>query len=168
MNCLKFYLTKQAKMTTISAQNTAKLILAILKSDDEMAEYTSRLKLLKLLYYVQGYHLAMFDAPLFNDKIEAWLHGPVVRSVWNWAKNYGDEAMQKEALNKEQITALSLHPQQIKLISEVLEIYNKYSAYGLRDKTHTEMPWLSAYEKDKNNEITQDSLKEFFTPLVER
>ena len=142
-------------MTTISAQNTAKLILAILKSDDEMAEYTSRLKLLKLLYYVQGYHLAMFDAPLFNDKIEAWLHGPVVRSVWNWAKNYGDEAMQKEA-------------QQIKLISEVLEIYNKYSAYGLRDKTHTEMPWLSAYEKDKNNEITQNSLKEFFTPLVER
>ena len=150
MNCLKFYLTKQAKMTTISAQNTAKLILAILKSDDEMAEYTSRLKLLKLLYYVQGYH------------------GPVVRSVWNWAKNYGDEAMQKEALSQEQITALSLHPQQIKLISEVLEIYNKYSAYGLRDKTHTEMPWLSAYEKDKNNEITQDSLKEFFTPLVER
>ena len=90
------------------------------------------------------------------------------RSVWNWAKNYGDEAMQKEALNKEQITALSLHPQQIKLISEVLEIYNKYSAYGLRDKLIPKMPWLSAYEKDKNNEITQDSLKEFFTPLVER
>jgi uncharacterized phage-associated protein len=155
-------------MTTISAVNTAKLILAILKSDDEMAEYTSRLKLLKLLYYVQGYHLAMFGTPIFDEKIEAWLHGPVVPEVWKWAINYGDEQMQSEALDKKQIDGLGLHPQQIKLVEEVLEIYNKYSAYGLRDKTHTEMPWLAAYEKDKNNEITQDSLKEFFTPLVER
>ncbi|WP_033916605.1 Panacea domain-containing protein [Campylobacter sputorum] len=155
-------------MTTISAIDTAKLILAILKNDDEMAEYTSRLKLLKLLYYVQGYHLAMFNAPLFNDKIEAWLHGPVIPEVWKWAKNYGDEQMQNEALSKEQIENLNLHPQQIKLIEEVLDIYNKYSAYGLRDKTHTEIPWLESYEKDKNNEITQKSLKNFFSPLVER
>ena len=127
-------------MTTISAVDTAKLILAKLKSDDEMAEYTSRLKLLKLLYYVQGYHLAMFGTPIFDEKIEAWLHGPVVPEVWKWAINYGDEQMQSEALDKKQIDGLGLHPQQIKLVEEVLEIYNKYSAYGLRDKTHTEMP----------------------------
>lgn len=155
-------------MTTISAVDTAKLILAKLKSDDEMAEYTSRLKLLKLLYYVQGYHLAMFETPIFDEKIEAWLHGPVVPEVWKWAINYGDEQMQSEALDDEQIKRLGLHPQQIKLVEEVLEIYNKYSAYGLRDKTHTEMPWLAAYEKDKNNEITKDSLKDFFAPLVEK
>lgn len=156
-------------MTTISAIDTAKLALALLKnSDDEIIEYTSRLKLLKLLYYIQGYHLAMFDTPLFNDKMEAWLHGPVVPSVYQWAKNLTDEKMQDEAMNDEQVGALNLHPQQTKLISEVLNIYNKYSAYGLRDKTHTEMPWLSVYEKDKNNEITQDSLKNFFIPLVEK
>ena len=155
-------------MTTISAVDTAKLILAKLKSDDEMAEYTSRLKLLKLLYYVQGYHLAMFGTPIFDEKIEAWLHGPVVPEVWKWAINYGDEQMQSEALDKKQIDGLGLHPQQIKLVEEVLEIYNKYSAYGLIDKTHTEMPWLAAYEKDKNNEITKDSLKDFFAPLVEK
>ena len=155
-------------MTTISAVDTAKLILAKLKSDDEMAEYTSRLKLLKLLYYVQGYHLAMFGTPIFDEKIEAWLHGPVVPEVWKWAINYGDEQMQSEALDKKQIDGLGLHPQQIKLVEEVLEIYNKYSAYGLRDKTHTEMPWLAADEKDKNNEITKDSLKDFFAPLVEK
>ncbi|CUU89921.1 prophage ps3 protein 01 [Campylobacter hyointestinalis] len=156
-------------MTTISAIDTAKLALALLKnSDDEIIEYTSRLKLLKLLYYIQGYHLAMFDAPLFKDKIEAWLHGPVVPSVYQWAKNLTDEKMQDEAMDEKQMGALNLHPQQTKLISEVLNIYNKYSAYGLRDKTHTEMPWLSVYEKDKNNEITQDSLKNFFIPLVEK
>ena len=156
-------------MKTISAIDTAKLALALLKnSDDDIVEYTSRLKLLKLLYYIQGYHLAMFNAPLFNDKMEAWLHGPVVKSVYIWAKNLTDEKLQDEAMNDEQIGALNLHPQQTELISEVLKIYNKYSAYGLRDKTHTEMPWLSVYEKDKNNEITTESLKSFFTPLVEK
>ena len=157
-------------MTTISAINTAKLILAMSQvDDDDFKEYTSKLKLLKLLYYVQGYHLAMFNAPLFKEKMEAWTHGPVVRQVYKWTKDCEtDENLNKQALSQAEIADLNLHPQQIKLISEVLEIYNKYSAYGLRDKTHTEMPWLSAYEKDKNNEITQDSLKEFFTPLVER
>lgn len=156
-------------MTTISAIDTAKLTLALLKNnDDEIIEYTSRLKLLKLLYYIQGYHLAMFDAPLFNDKMEAWLHGPVVPSVYQWVKNLTDEKLQNEAMNEKQINALNLHPQQTKLIREVLNIYNKYSAYGLRDKTHTEMPWLSVYEQGQNNEITQDSLKNFFTPLVEK
>lgn len=156
-------------MTTISAIDTAKLTLALLKNnDDEFIEYTSRLKLLKLLYYIQGYHLAMFNAPLFKDKIEAWLHGPVAPSVYRWAKDLTDEELQDEAMNDEQMGALNLHPQQTELISEVLKIYNKYSAYGLRDKTHTEMPWLSVYEQGKNNEITQDSLKNFFTPLVEK
>ncbi|WP_261517678.1 Panacea domain-containing protein [Campylobacter lanienae] len=156
-------------MTTISAIDTAKLALALLKnSDDEFIEYTSRLKLLKLLYYIQGYHLAMFNAPLFKDKIEAWLHGPVVPSVYRWAKNLTDEKLQDEAMNEKQMGALNLHPQQTELISEVLKIYNKYSAYGLRDKTHTEMPWLSVYEKGQNNEITTESLKSFFTPLVEK
>lgn len=84
-------------MVIISAVDTARLILAFLKSDDEMAEYTSRLKLLKLLYYVQGYHLAMFNTPLFREKIQAWTHGPVVSEVWKWAKNCGsDEKMQKK------------------------------------------------------------------------
>ena len=156
-------------MTTISAIDTAKLALALLKnSDDDIVEYTSRLKLLKLLYYIQGYHLAMFNAPLFNDKMDAWLHGPVVPSVYKWVKDMTDEKLQDEAMNDEQMDALNLHPQQTELISEVLKIYNKYSAYGLRDKTHTEMPWLSVYEKGKNNEITPDSLKNFFTPLVEK
>ena len=35
----------------------------------------SHLKLQKLLYYVQAFHLAYFDSPLVDDEFEAWLHG---------------------------------------------------------------------------------------------
>lgn len=31
-----------------------------------------------MLYYQQGFHLAMFGTPLFEEDIEAWMYGPVV------------------------------------------------------------------------------------------
>ena len=43
---------------------------------------TSPMKLQKLLYCVQGWHLARFGEPLFDAPIEAWRDGPVIRSVW--------------------------------------------------------------------------------------
>jgi uncharacterized phage-associated protein len=40
------------------------------------------LKLQKVLYFAQGWHLAYHDVPLFEDPIEAWKYGPVVSSVY--------------------------------------------------------------------------------------
>ncbi|MDR1722691.1 MAG: DUF4065 domain-containing protein [Tannerella sp.] len=47
----------------------------------------SHLKLQKLLYLVQGYHLAYFGKPLIDDKFEAWVHGPVSRKVFGSLKD---------------------------------------------------------------------------------
>ena len=41
----------------------------------------SHLKLQKILFYCQAYHLAYFDKALFNEDFEAWVHGPVCRDV---------------------------------------------------------------------------------------
>ena len=43
----------------------------------------SHLKLQKLLFYVQAYHLAYFDSPIITDSFEAWAHGPVSRKIYN-------------------------------------------------------------------------------------
>jgi uncharacterized phage-associated protein len=37
----------------------------------------SHLKLQKLLYYCESYHLAYFDDILIPEEFEAWVHGPV-------------------------------------------------------------------------------------------
>ena len=48
----------------------------------------SHMKLHKLLYYTQGWHLAYFDGnPLFVDKPQAWMRGPVYRTVYNRYKD---------------------------------------------------------------------------------
>lgn len=63
---------------------------ALLSMADGVGEPLSNMKLQKLLYYEQGYHLAYFDAPLFPDNFEAWLYGPVVPRVYDMFKSYGN------------------------------------------------------------------------------
>lgn len=41
----------------------------------------TNLKLQKLLYYAQGYSLALLGRP-FDDPICAWDHGPAVETAW--------------------------------------------------------------------------------------
>jgi len=40
-------------------------------SNPNIGDIVSNLKLQKLLYYIQGFHIAFFDEPLFDDTIEA-------------------------------------------------------------------------------------------------
>ena len=41
----------------------------------------TNLKLQKLVYYSQAWFLGIYQKPLFSDKIEAWVHGPVVPAL---------------------------------------------------------------------------------------
>ncbi len=78
-------------MASLTAQDVAKYFLA--QIDDESGDTISHLKLQKLVYYAQGYHLALTGKPLFRDIIRAWAHGPVVRSVYNSYSKYGSKAI---------------------------------------------------------------------------
>ena len=49
----------------------------------------TQLKLQKILYYIQGKHLALYRKPLFPEDIEAWAYGPVVREVYIKYVSYG-------------------------------------------------------------------------------
>jgi uncharacterized phage-associated protein len=45
-----------------------------------------------MLYYAQGWHLAFFDFPLFEDNIYAWKYGPVIHSVYHNYKHQEPQA----------------------------------------------------------------------------
>ena len=55
------------------------------------------LKLQKLLYLAQGYSYAFYDRPLFKEEIEGWVHGPVVRNVYNMFSSYQYNSFKKDA-----------------------------------------------------------------------
>lgn len=121
-------------------------------------ELLSNLKLQKLLYYEQGFHLAWFNSPLFSDDIEAWMYGPVVPSVYDYYKKFGSNGIVLE----DDLQLIQLTPQEEDLLFQVYERYKSYSAIGLMDLTHGESPWINAAPHDRGSVISNESMRTFF------
>ena len=125
-------------------------------ADNGGGELWTNLKLQKMLYYEQGFHLAYFDKPLFEEPIEAWQYGPVVPVVYDYYKNCGRDVIKPE--DKDFIFA---GLKEKALFDEVFRIYGAYSAVGLMNMTHAEMPWAST-PTGIGNVISHDKLKTYF------
>lgn len=129
------------------------------------------LKLQKLAFYAEAYHLAYFDDSLINDDFEAWLHGPVSRKIWDHYKliaNIYDPISVTE--NKKEVIKSfhkTLISDQVDLINDVLQELGKESAYNLECMTHSEFPWQKAregYAPDDKCEVVIDKslINEFY------
>lgn len=114
----------------------------------------SAIKLQKLLYYVQAWHIAKFDKEILFDTLpEAWANGPVYREVYNnykttFFKNENivtnlEEAQLSEKLQLKK-NELDLNTKQLELIMSVLDLYSKLSDERLVLMTHSETPWNEA------------------------
>ena len=146
-------------MAKLTANDIANYFLSL--PDDDAGDSISNLKLQKLCYYAQGFHLAMYDKPLFDDDIEAWQHGPVVESLYHKYKGCGSGAIPPaEKLD------LALYSKEIKeLLNEIYQVYGQFSAWKLRELTHAEPPWKEAYDKGAAT-ISHKSMKSYFSTLV--
>lgn len=117
----------------------------------------SNLKLQKLLYYAQGFHLALLNKPLFDESIEAWDHGPVVPEVYHKYKSFGSSPI----ISNVEFDLNSIDLETQKLLELVYDTFAIYSAWGLRNLTHQESPWIEARESGSSL-ITQETIKTFF------
>jgi len=116
----------------------------------------SNLKLQKLVYYAQGFHLALFDAPLFDEDLEAWTHGPVAPSIYHQYKQHGSSPIPAPdyELNEE------FSAEQLDFLSEVHDVFGQFSAWKLRNMTHDEPPWLE--NEDSASTIPKTTMQEYF------
>jgi uncharacterized phage-associated protein len=96
------------------------------------------MKLQKLLYYCQGWHLAWEGVPLFTARIEAWANGPVVREVYN--RHRGRFTVGPHWKGR----ADRLTASEAESIEIVVAAYSDWSGRDLAVKTHRERPWLEA------------------------
>lgn len=162
----------------------------------------------KLVYITHGYTLASVDTPLIqntpieenennNDRIEAWEHGPVIRSLYFNLRQFGSnkvsikeyqENIINNAINRNFNLAEKFH-NSIKSVIEsgskpkrtafflldwVNKTYGSKSAKDLRRITHKpNTPWYqcrnSAAEMDKLHiHIPDDLIKEHYQKLVSK
>lgn len=123
------------------------------------------MKLQKLVYYSQAWHLVWESKRLFPERISAWANGPVVKDLYarhrgrfhveDWPK--GDPA--------------NLTPDEQSSVDAVLEYYGEMTAHQLSELTHREAPWRDAREGllpgDRGDvEITDSAMVEYYEALV--
>lgn len=101
----------------------------------------NQLKLQKLLYYIQAWTLVFTGKRIIQEKFQAWVHGPVLRSVYDRYKSQGDmyTPLKANGYDLEWTTE-----EQFEIINDVLNIYGKKSDYKLEAMTHSETPWIKA------------------------
>jgi len=153
------------KLGSTSAQTVANYIL---KHYGPM----SHLKLQKLLFYSQAYHLAYFEEPLFPEDFQAWIHGPVCRAIYDAQKDtallYGDlgfNASREKDPDAEMESALA--SSQKELLSDVLSELSKWTGLELESSTHSEAPWIDARHGYApaarcENVISKEAMKSFY------
>lgn len=93
------------------------------------------MKLQKLVYYCQAWHLAIMATPLFADDIEAWKDGPVVKDLWEHHKGARFVSSWERGNRHE----LPYETQQF--VELVCAEYGPLTRRELSQRAHEEPPW---------------------------
>lgn len=109
------------------------------RTDRESGSAMTPLRLQKLLYYVEAWYLANFDQPLFRENFKAWVHGPVLNSVFQKYKRYRWRDIPTQGPVDDQLPADLRN-----FIDAVCDEYEQFSAKKLEQLTHAEEPWRVA------------------------
>lgn len=128
----------------------------ILSRQAEVGEALTQLKLQKLLYYVQGWALALEGGPRFREAVEAWDYGPVVHALREVYGGHGRAALP----TPEPVIEFREDP----LLDAVLEVYAVHEAEQLVALTHLERPWREIYKPFHQRAVIPDALlSEYFS-----
>jgi uncharacterized phage-associated protein len=116
-----------------------------------------QVKLHKLLYYCQAWHLIWAGQPLFSEAIEAWANGPMVASLWH-----------TEHEDRAEPARQPLTDSHIAVVDYVVGRYGRHSGRALVRLSHTEDPWRDVSESEEtlsgpNGEITNAALHAYFS-----
>lgn len=133
---------------------------------NETGSYISNLKLQKLVYYAQAWHLAIYGIPLFEEDFEAWVHGPVIPALYRQYREFSWKPILKD------VDKPSFSSDVLKFLQELAEVYFGCDAYELERMTHQEDPWIRArgelpIDATSNAIISKESMREYYKTRVE-
>jgi len=126
---------------------------------------TNTIKLQKLVYYCQAWHLVWEECPIFNDRIEAWANGPVIPSLF-----FAHQGLFSIGPDSNIGGSNNLGVSEKETIDVILREYGDKSSQWLVELTHLEDPWKNARGFCRpgarcNNEITHAAMAEYYSGL---
>ena len=119
-------------------------------------------KLQKMCYFAQAWYLANYGIPLFQNNVEAWVHGPVSPDLYYIYREWGWLPISQPKEGGQ----LS-DPKICEFLDLVYKTYGSYSADQLENITHQESPWLNArrgYSAGEycRNIISTDEMRKYY------
>lgn len=148
----------------------------------------SPLKLQKILYYQQAWHMVFFgrDNQLFEEAPEAWVNGPVYPEIYHQYKgcvpNMCDHLKERDfgvrtddalAAIEGLASGLNLSKEELDLFESVMRLYGSKTQNQLILVTHSELPWCEAREgllpyQTSNRTISLDTMYEYYKARRDR
>lgn len=132
------------------------------------------MKLQKLLYLAQANFLASTGRRLFDERIEAYMHGPVAYRAWQsftWAGNQIICAAREQG-RRPLVDDGNLPSDAKDFVEQIWQKYKHYSASELRHITHEQAPWRDHYSQAVHRPVIPDvEMMEYFQtkiPAAER
>lgn len=109
----------------------------------------SHMKLQKLVYYTQVWHIAVFNEPIFEEDFQAWVHGPVLPSLYERYKSFQWRPILRNDLDEGSLRTLqsSFSSSIQEILADVITEYLHKDAFALEQSTHAEAPWQIARGK---------------------
>lgn len=145
-----------------NAETIADFIVALSQKHGDLI---TNLKLQKLLYYAEGWYLALYNRSLFSEPIEAWVRGPAVYSVWKRYNDFKWKPITRRVQPPEIPERVAKH------LEEIMIVYGDFSALKLEKMTHEELPWQNARRHLQGHErssekISREDMKAYFKQLA--
>ena len=139
------------------------------KLDPEAGESITPLKLQKLVFYAQAWSFGFHRSSLLEEDFQAWVHGPVIPSLYIHFKEFGSANIPKvysfdpSVFNTEELYILDI----------VWSVYGKYDAKYLERLTHIEDPWIGARNGlDKTaictNVIPKEEIEKYYSTVQKK
>lgn len=146
-------------MKKYKASKIAEWLIFQLASSGELLTH---LKLQKLLYYSEVWNQIINEKELFEENIQAWVHGPVVPEIYiKYKSNKWNPLPVPETEPK------GIDKEIIKVLKQIMNSYGALTAKALENMTHEDQPWIDARNGRSAEErcetiIPKDSLVKFF------
>ena len=127
----------------------------------------------KVLYFSFGHYAAEFQDYLFEDRIEAWEYGPVVRDIYNQFKQFGWRPILERATvidfrtGAKRVAEYALDPARLGFLSTVIEFYSPIPVGKLIELSHLrDSPWDRAWNHSSvtnpGMEISKSEIRRYF------
>jgi uncharacterized phage-associated protein len=143
-------------------------------------EFLSKTRLQFILYYLQAWHLAYFDAPFFHETALAGDYGPFFKELYENDAFQNIATLQKMeaiAINSEAPEVLDflkfeLSDEQLTFLDEFLKYYGKKNAFELdlsikKDKSWYDVAHNGLHQANKKwQEIPLDVTKNYYKKLL--